>query len=88
MRELAAEAEVNPTTMQKALSEPERQGLLTAKRTAEQYIIEDEELIAGLREQLAWEIVENFFIYMEKLGYTREDVSQMLERSGKNADDV
>ena len=34
VRELAAEAEVNPNTMQKAMSEMERTGIITTLRTS------------------------------------------------------
>lgn len=40
VRELAAEASVNPNTMQKALSELEREGLLFSRRTSGRYITE------------------------------------------------
>ena len=38
VRELAAEAAVNPNTMQKALTELERSGLLYAQRTAGRFV--------------------------------------------------
>ncbi len=45
VRELAQEAKVNPNTMQKALSELERQSLVFAVRTTGRYITEDTLLI-------------------------------------------
>ena len=53
VRELAAEAEVNPNTMQKALSELERDGLLYSQRTSGRYITDDAEKITALRKNLA-----------------------------------
>ena len=49
VRELAAEAEVNPNTMQKALSELERDGLLYSQRTSGRFVTNDTEKIAALR---------------------------------------
>ena len=44
VREMAAEASVNPNTMQKALSELERTGLVYAQRTGGRFITEDQKL--------------------------------------------
>ena len=41
VRELALEAGVNPNTMQRALSELERGGLVTSRRTSGRFITED-----------------------------------------------
>lgn len=80
VRELAAEAEVNPNTMQKALSELERDGLLFTQRTAGRFVTEDRESILKLREQLAEEHLDMFLKKMKSLGYTREESLEMLKR--------
>ena len=41
VRELAVEAGVNPNTMQKALSELEREGLLCSKRTSGRFVTDN-----------------------------------------------
>ena len=53
VRELALEAAVNPNTMQKALSELERCGLVYSLRTSGRFITEDESLLKQTRMQLA-----------------------------------
>ena len=55
VRELAASAAVNPNTMQKALSELERSGLVYTQRTSGRYITEDTGLIQEVRLKLAEE---------------------------------
>lgn len=80
VRELAAEAEVNPNTMQKALSELERNGLLYTHRTAGRFITNDEAAIEDLREQLANEQVENFLFKMKQLGYSQEEAAEILKK--------
>ena len=45
VRDLAAQASVNPNTMQKALTELERQGLVYSQRTAGRFITEDSKMI-------------------------------------------
>ena len=53
VRELAAQAGVNPNTMQKALSELERSGLVVTMRTSGRVVTEDMEMIKQIRKQLA-----------------------------------
>ena len=45
VRELATEAGVNPNTMQRALAELERDGLVYSQRTAGRFVTEDKEMI-------------------------------------------
>ena len=45
VRELAAQAGVNPNTMQRALSELERSGLLYSQRTAGRFVTDQFEII-------------------------------------------
>ena len=53
VRELAAEASVNPNTMQKAFAELERSGLIVTKRTSGRFVTEDKDMITQIRTQLA-----------------------------------
>ena len=53
VRDLAQEAAVNPNTMQKALSELERSGLIYSQRTSGRFITEDKELIHQMKKELA-----------------------------------
>ena len=45
VRDLAQEAAVNPNTMQKALSELERSGLIYSQRTSGRFVTEDQNMI-------------------------------------------
>lgn len=85
VRDLASEAEVNPNTMQKALSELEREGLLRSQRTAGRFITDDVKMIADLRDSLAKEHIEWYVDKMGQLGFTREDAVAQLEKYIKEA---
>ncbi|MGN0553998.1 MAG: GntR family transcriptional regulator [Oscillospiraceae bacterium] len=78
VRELAAEAEVNPNTMQKALSELERDGLLYSQRTSGRYITDDAEKITALRKNLATGHMEYFLNKMGELGFSKEAALEAL----------
>ena len=51
VRDLATEAMVNPNTMQRAMTELEREGLVYTNRTAGRFITSDEDLIKQLKEK-------------------------------------
>ncbi len=74
VRELAVEFSVNPNTMQKALSELEREGLLYAERTSGRYVSQDQEKIKKARDEMAEEYTGNYYNLMKKLGYTKEEI--------------
>lgn len=80
VRELAAEAEVNPNTMQKALSELEREGLLHSQRTSGRFITEDRDKIASLRSSLAREHIDWYINKMKQLGFTAEEAVEQLKK--------
>ena len=72
VRDLAAEAGVNPNTMQRALQELERQGLVYSQRTSGRFVTEDREMIETAKSSLAAEQVRSFLDAMARLGYMRD----------------
>ena len=80
VRDLAAEASVNPNTMQKALTELERSGLVYTQRTSGRFITEDISKMTELKEQLAREQTQLFLKNMEQLGLSRDDIRRLLEK--------
>lgn len=78
VRDLAQEAAVNPNTMQKALSELERSGLIYSQRTSGRFITEDKELIHQMKKELAAAEVSAFVAHMKQLGITLEEIRQLL----------
>ena len=80
VRELAADAGVNPNTMQKALAELERSGLVMTQRTSGRVVTEDLNMIKETRNQLAGEQVKEFVKKMKDLGFDREDIIDLLRK--------
>lgn len=78
VRDLAQEAAVNPNTMQKALSELERSGLIYSQRTSGRFITEDKELLHQMKKELAAAEVSAFVAHMKQLGITPEEIRQLL----------
>ena len=85
VRDLAAEAAVNPNTMQRALSELENTGLVYTQRTAGRFVTEDGEKIAVLRQQLGREKVRRFLAEMRELGYRRAEAAALVESEEEEA---
>lgn len=78
VRELAAEAAVNPNTMQRALQELEARGLVNTQRTAGRTVTEDAARIAQLRRQLALQQATAFLSAMRALGYDKPETLALL----------
>lgn len=78
VRELAAEAAVNPNTMQKALAELEADRLVFAQRTSGRFITEDRDMIEELRRSMAMQQLYDLLAGMKELGYSPAETAQLL----------
>ncbi len=79
VRELAMEAGVNPNTMQRALQELEREGLVFSQRTAGRFVTEDITVIDEIKKTLAKGQIESFLKAMQELGYDRQGIIDLLK---------
>ena len=80
VRELAAEFGVNPNTMQRALTELERDGLVYSQRTTGRFVTEDQAMIASAKRSLAERHIQAFLEAMTHLGYGREEILTLLRQ--------
>ena len=81
VRDLAVKAQVNPNTMQKALSELERMGLVRTERTSGRFITDDKEKIKSMKEELAKTEIEEFLDKMKSLGFDKEEVIKIINEA-------
>ena len=79
VRELAAEAGINPNTVQRAFSELEREGLIYTQRATGKYVTENADEIKSARQALAKTQVAVFLSNMQSLGYSVGDVIVLLQ---------
>ena len=88
VRDLAAEAQVNPNTMQRALTELEREGLLVSGGTTGRTVTQREEVLSAMREdalrELARECAEKFRVF----GVSPEQAAQLLLSLNTEKEDV
>lgn len=78
VRDLATDSGVNPNTMQKALTELERSGLIYTNRTSGRFITEDYGMIQNMKFKLAKEQLQNFLAQLNHLGFTKEEIELFL----------
>jgi len=78
VRDLAAQAQVNPNTMQRALTELEREGLLVSGGTSGRTVTTNEEILSAARarilHELAQECAEKFMVF----GITPTQAAELL----------
>ena len=81
VRELAADAGVNPNTMQRALQELEREGMVYTQRTSGRFVTEDTKVIESAKKLLAESEIRSFLEQMTRLGYPKEEIVSLLKAS-------
>jgi DNA-binding transcriptional regulator YhcF (GntR family) len=87
VRDLALDAGVNPNTMQRALAELERIGLVHSERTSGRFVTDDESILGELHKKLAGRYFDELEEKLIKLGMNEEELKaaagQWLERIGR-----
>ena len=87
VREFAADAGVNPNTMQRALSELEQRGLIVTRGTSGRTVTEDASRIRELRRKLAKEKLQQFMDSMRELGFTEAEIRNVIRDTIKEEKD-
>ena len=80
VRDLAVEAGVNPNTMQRALAELERLGLVFSERTSGRFVTKEEPVLQGLHESLANRYFNEFTEKLRKIGMNDDEIRSALKK--------
>ncbi len=80
-RELAVKYEINPNTAQRVYQELEAEGLVETRRGLGTFVVEDAQKLAGLRSQLAADVVRKYLTDMAKLGFSHEEACEYIRRN-------
>ncbi len=83
VRQLAAEAAVNPNTVQRALAHLEEEGLLYTKGTVGRFVTQDLEVIERTRERVRRETVRHWLSELHELGISTEELIQCIREEDK-----
>ena len=88
VRELAAEAGINPNTVQRAFSELEREGLIYTQRATGKYVTENEADIKSAKQTLSKTQVADFLRAMQSLGFSVGDVIVLLQSFNESEEEI
>ncbi len=80
VRDLASEASVNPNTMQRALTELERSGLIYSQRTSGRFVTEDRAMIQKMKDTIGKDKILTLFKDMEQLGYDQDQTISLIHK--------
>ena len=80
VRELAMQYQVNPNTVQRALSELEREGLVKSDRTVGRFINDQDDMVMMLRKQMIDEVIGDFIKKAVELNIKENQICSLIER--------
>lgn len=86
VRELASKLKVNPNTLQRAYQELERESIVYTQRGTGTFIKEDLNMISKLKSEMAKEVVDSFIERMKNLGFSREEIVDVISQEIKKED--
>ena len=80
VRDLAMDAGVNPNTMQRALAELERRGLVYSERTSGRFVTKEEAVLKSLHEELAKKYFQELAEKLRKIGMSGEEIQEAMKK--------
>lgn len=80
VRDLAIEFQVNPNTMQRALTELENKKLIYTERTNGKFVTTNHLLIDQSRQSYANQLADDFFTKMQELGFDQRTAIKHLKQ--------
>ncbi|WMJ88728.1 GntR family transcriptional regulator [Anaerocolumna sp. MB42-C2] len=78
-RELAYKYKINPNTASRIYKEMEAEEICYTKRGLGTFVTEDTRKMKSIREEMAGSLLDNFIEGMKQLGFTKEELIQLLE---------
>ncbi len=83
VREMSAELQVNPNTLQRAYQELERENITYTQRGTGSFVKEDIVIMKNLKNEMAEETIEEFIKGMRNLGFTGEEIITFVKEKVK-----
>lgn len=79
-RDLAIVYQINPNTASRIYKELELEGICFTKRGLGTYVTEDPNMLRKIKEEIAETAIIQFVESMKGIGFTKEDVVQLVEQ--------
>ena len=80
VRDIAADACVNPNTVQRALSELERNGLVRTERTNGRFVTEDERVLKDIYKGLSSSYIDELVEKLRNIGMSDIEIVEAVTR--------
>jgi Predicted transcriptional regulators len=87
VRELAAELQINPNTIQRTFQELEREGVVVTRRGLGRYVTEEESMMMRMRKEMADQLLERFVSGMKELGFGDRDIVALVAEAVASGSD-
>nr|WP_237690969.1 GntR family transcriptional regulator [Paenibacillus caui] len=78
VRELAAELQINPNTVQRTFQELEREGIVETRRGLGRFVTSEESKIMEIKKEMAGELLDKFVQGMKELGFGKDDIVSIV----------
>lgn len=78
VRELAAELQINPNTIQRTFQELEREEIVETRRGLGRYVTSEESKIMEMKKEMAGDLLERFINGMQELGFANQDIVSIV----------
>nr|WP_285860599.1 MULTISPECIES: GntR family transcriptional regulator [Paenibacillus] len=78
VRELAAELQINPNTIQRTFQELEREEVVETRRGLGRYVTSEEAKIMTIKKEMAGDLLDNFINGMQELGFSNKDIASIV----------
>lgn len=80
VRDIAAQACVNPNTVQRALTELERNGLVRTERTNGRFVTEDEKVLKEIYKSLSSAYIDEMIEKLRNIGMNDTEIVESVSR--------
>nr|WP_156280585.1 GntR family transcriptional regulator [Paenibacillus sp. NEAU-GSW1] len=86
VRELAAELQINPNTIQRTFQELEREGIVETRRGLGRYVTSEEATIMTIKKEMAGDLLDRFVQGMKELGFESNDIVSIVAEAVTGSD--
>jgi len=88
VRELAAELQINPNTIQRTFQELEREEIVETRRGLGRYVTSEESKIMAIKKEMAGELLVRFISGMQELGFADVDIVSIVAEAVTEGDNA
>ncbi|GIO56243.1 GntR family transcriptional regulator [Paenibacillus cellulositrophicus] len=81
VRELAADLQINPNTIQRTFQELEREEVVETRRGLGRYVTSEESKIMAIKKEMAGELLHQFIHGMQELGFKNQDIVSIVSEA-------